>query len=54
MQTILLAFISIVGGFVGLLVGVHMGRRRYGMTDRWQGWDAEIDFLLWIFKDKGN
>ena len=50
LQILLSTFITIVLSGVGVLLGLHIGRRWYGMTNRWEGWDAEIDFLLWAIR----
>lgn len=39
-----------VATLVGTLLGVHLARRHYGLIDRWQGFDAEIDWLWRMLK----
>jgi len=54
LQILLSSFITIVFTAVGVLVGMHLGRRYYGLTDRWHGWAAEIDVLVKIIRGKND
>lgn len=40
--------ITTVSIFVGVLIGIFLGRLANGLTDRWDGWAAQMDFLWWV------
>lgn len=44
--------ITFVSTFIGMLLGIFIGRKKAGMVDDWDGWAAQIDFLMLIFRGK--
>lgn len=45
MEIALTIILTIIGTAVGFVIGVHLGRRAHGLVDRWEGLDAEIEFI---------
>lgn len=45
MELLLTAITTGIGSFVGVLLGIHLGRRYYGLAYHWEGWNKEIEWL---------
>jgi ABC-type dipeptide/oligopeptide/nickel transport system permease component len=44
--------ITFISAFIGMLLGIFIGRKKAGLVDEWDGWAAQIDFLMLIFRGK--